>query len=333
MPTPHSFETLGGLTQPIDIRDIKLGAVQTPVSIPPSYNQTNAWGLPIEYQGKQPACGAHAGDFLKEILDSYLTPGHYSPRFTWADIKTFDGYALDAGTDMRSIFKSLQKAGTLDFPLMGNEVGLSLPDYAHPAITPAMKTNAGGKLISTYAFIDDLTFHGIKQAIYQNKAVLLLIQVGEEFWTAADGTVSWAEKDVLPLRPPKNIVSGHFIVAHSYDEKYIYFENHWSTAWGRNGHGYFGEDYLPRVLQGGTAVELTFPKDLSFGMSDPDVRRLQKVLNSISATQIATTGIGSPGKETDYFGALTQAAVKRYQALHNLPTTGYVGPLTRATLS
>lgn len=333
MPTPHAFTELGGQPRPVDGRDIQLGAVQAPVSIPASYNQTQAWSLPIEYQGQQPACGAHAGTFLKEILDAYYTPGHYSPRFTWADIKTFDGFPIDAGTDMRSIFKSVKGTGTLDFPLLGNDATLDLNTYAHPTITAAMKQNAAGKVINTYGFVSDMTFQGLKQAIYQNKAVLLLIQVGTEFWTAPDGTVSWAEKDILPLRYPKSIVSGHFVVAHSYDENYIYFENHWSTAWGRNGHGYFGENYMPRVLEAGTAVELAFAKDLSFGLSDPDVKRLQVKLNQNPATQVAASGVGSPGQETVYFGSLTQAAVKKYQALHNIPTTGYVGALTRAALS
>jgi hypothetical protein len=55
-----------------------------------------------------------------------------SPRFTWADIKTFDGYAIQDGTDMRSIFKSLTNTGAADFPLLGNDVSLPLAAYAHP---------------------------------------------------------------------------------------------------------------------------------------------------------------------------------------------------------
>jgi len=78
---------------------------------------------------------------------------------------------------------------------------------------------------------------------------------------------------------------------------------------------------------------LLFSKDLRLGETDPDVQRLQAALNKNPATQVAKSGPGSPGEETEYFGILTIAAVKKYQALHNIPETGFVGPLTRAALS
>jgi hypothetical protein len=234
---------------------------------------------------------------------------------------------------MRSILKSLQKTGALDVTLMANNVDLSLDTYAHPLITQVMKDNAANHKISTYAFLSDTSFDGLKRAIYQNKAVILGIRVGSEFWTAPNGTISWDEADILPLRTPKVIVSGHYITAHSYDENYIYFANSFGPTWGRNGHGYFGKDYLPFVGQCATAVDLLFSKDLQSGMTDDDVHRLQIRLNENAATQVALSGPGSTGNETNYFGGLTVAAVKKYQKLHNLPATGYVGPLTRAALS
>ena len=36
---------------------------------------------------------------------------------------------------------------------------------------------------------------------------------------------------------------------------------------------------------------------------------------------------------TGFFGALTFASVRRYQQVHNMPTTGYVGPMTRVALN
>lgn len=83
-------------------------------------------------------------------------------------------------------------------------------------------------------------------------------------------------------------------------------------------------------------------RDLKVGDRGEDVRELQQKLNTNLATRVSFTGLGSPGNETDYFGPATEAAVKRYQTAHaatvlapaNLNTaTGYVGPLTRASLN
>jgi hypothetical protein len=108
--------------------------------------------------------------------------------------------------------------------------------------------------IASYAFLTDLSFSGLKQAIKDNGAVILLIYVNAQFWTAPNGRSSWNESDILPLRAPSDLyprVDGHFITCHSYDENYIYFANSFGTTWGRNGHGYFGQDYLTEVLEAG----------------------------------------------------------------------------------
>jgi len=82
-----------------------------------------------------------------------------------------------------------------------------------------------------------------------------------------------------------------------------------------------------------TPVAIT--KQLDFGMTDAQVKELQKFLNT-HGFQLASTGVGSPGNETNYFGPLTQAALQKFQAAQgivsqgNATTTGYgrVGPRT-----
>lgn len=73
------------------------------------------------------------------------------------------------------------------------------------------------------------------------------------------------------------------------------------------------------------AVGHVFTADLYIGMVGNDVIELQKVLIALGYLQIPAP--------TGYFGPLTQAAVKLYQAAHGIITTGYVGPLTRAALN
>ena len=78
--------------------------------------------------------------------------------------------------------------------------------------------------------------------------------------------------------------------------------------------------------------ELIFTKTLKLGSRDKQVILLQKFLNENQYT-IARNGVGSPGKETSYFGKATKSALMRFQKANDLVQDGITGPLTRAVLN
>jgi len=100
---------------------------------------------------------------------------------------------------------------------------------------------------------------------------------------------------------------------------------------------------LQGQLGGGVAAtascNATFTRDLSTGSTGADVMALQKFLNADPETRVAASGVGSAGMETQYFGALTAAAVSKFQVKYRsevltpgglVNPTGYFGPSSRA---
>jgi hypothetical protein len=76
----------------------------------------------------------------------------------------------------------------------------------------------------------------------------------------------------------------------------------------------------------------TFTQALKMGSNNAEVMQLQKTLNANGFT-VATSGAGSAGMESTYFGAKTAAAVTAFQTAKGISSIGSVGPLTRAALN
>lgn len=78
------------------------------------------------------------------------------------------------------------------------------------------------------------------------------------------------------------------------------------------------------------SMSLLFTKNLMHGMTDPSVAILQHYLNT-HGFSIATSGTGSLGHESTYFGARAQRALAAFQKAKGIvPASGYLGAVTRA---
>ena len=89
---------------------------------------------------------------------------------------------------------------------------------------------------------------------------------------------------------------------------------------------------------GSTSCDTTFTQNLKQGSTGSEVMALQKFLNNNGFT-VATSGAGSAGNETSYFGPATKAAVIAFQNAYASDVltpvglsagTGYWGPSSRA---
>jgi len=85
-----------------------------------------------------------------------------------------------------------------------------------------------------------------------------------------------------------------------------------------------------------------FTQYRQYRQTNADIKRLQIFLNSDPDTRLADSGVGSPGKETDYFGLLTYKAVIKFQEKYTedvlapwglVRGTGYVGKTTSAKIN
>ena len=81
------------------------------------------------------------------------------------------------------------------------------------------------------------------------------------------------------------------------------------------------------------APKFIFTKSLWTQMIDPDVKELQKYLNT-HGYPIALSGAGSLGNETIKFGNLTRDALIKFQLANNItPAVGFFGPMTRGVVN
>ncbi len=135
----------------------------------------------------------------------------------------------------------------------------------------------------------------IAKEISTGHVLMARFTVGENTYKARDGRVSWSETDLMPLRKPLYIEGGHAMCINEYDgldeNQLDTGPNSWSDKWGKKGYYYFyfkdqigyltelwAIDDIPQdIIE--NIKKISFSKDLYFGITHPDVKRLQQYLN------------------------------------------------------
>lgn len=349
----------GAHISPVDARDWTLASVGAPTAYPLSRHLDSDW-MKASMQGQIGCCVGCTGEevvrqivyVMTGVLHNQGTPLELSWRFVYAVAKCLDG-VQDEGTYPSLVAKIIRTYGVPLATLCPNDVSLDHETFVYgrninaipkAAFTDALTRRAGADM--TVPISED----GIKQAINYaadtKGGVMILRQVGNTYWTAADGTGSWDPTKILPIRVPSQITSGHeeFLTGYDYEpvtnRMRIYWLNHWSPQWANNGRGWeYADVWLPLIKEMRVSVasvpvvdtfKYHFSKSLKRGDQGPDVVALQHVLK---IEQVFPDG----QKFTGYFGDITFAAVvalqQKYASEILVPVglahgTGFIGAST-----
>lgn len=361
-PIPHAFINTGAHQSPPDYRDVDLASVSPiPATLPDSFF-LDVSQLPIWMQNKLGACTGHAGaKYLQDVkLVSGKTLVPFSARFPYAMAKCIDGIATD-GTYPRLIAQTFQKYGCATEATMPNDTTLDHETYVYQRklanIPKAALDEAANHKIKSYAF-PGTTAAGIQNAIINAGGCMMLVRIGQEWWTNISGVATWDENGILPLRPPKIITSGHEVWVYGYDHfngrLRIWFLNCWTNTWGHKGAGYFFYDeYAPFINETITFVDLpdavinhvqqlppastfthNFTKSILYGDNSDEVKALQTALYIDGELKVDPSEFGP-------FGPKTQVALEAFQIKYAVASLAEIkavngkscGPATRAALN
>lgn len=189
----------------------------------------------------------------------------------------------------------------------------------------------------------------IAKEIVKGKLVIARFTVGDNTYTDLKGHATWDKSVLSPLKAPTRIDGGHLWCICGYREldaaQIFKIVNSWSEQWCDKGYidfefntqkPYFTEAWCIGDIPAEKLEELKrydFKNDLKLGMTHPDVKLMQKFLNE-NGYPVSFSGAGSKGKETEYFGTLTQAALIKFQISKSInPHIGYFGKITRGIVN
>lgn len=203
------------------------------------------------------------------------------------------------------------------------------------------------KPIKGFGFVNVNDNASFAQAIEDSKAGLICrFEVGNEWWTARDGRVTWSPVDLEPLRPPAQVVSGHQITTSDYEynmlnEIIARVANTWGNTWCDEGSAryelknyrpteawvpYF--DFTPNYVPLPDAATWShlFVRPIKLGDTGDEVKALQvKLMMEGCMPRITTDQWG-------IFGQKTRSGVMAFQLKRGIPMSFYEKYVLRGSL-
>lgn len=331
MPEEMPFAT-GAEPSKEDARTVKTTDLAFAAAIPNAHEKDYS-ALPHKNQKKVGICTAAAVTGAAEKFFGGSWRG--SMEWLYKIGKVFIDGNTSEGSSAFTMLKAAQKYGIPSESKFPSNCDRSYSEFmSNLNITQEMLDDAALHKIPGYAAVP-MNPGDLVTAIYNSECGLIVRHtLGNEWWTDINGNYTNDPAKLQPLRKPSVAISGHLVVQPGYeivadDTKFI-DRNSWGDSWCDGGDAYFFfKDLIGYFTEAWTIIGQTpFVRDLRIGTTHEDVKRLQKWLNN-HGYPVASTGAGSPGNETLYFGLRTFNALKKMQAANGIPNTGYFGPITR----
>lgn len=252
----------------------------------PLTSETHIDMLHVEHQRKVGACTACLKSYIEYLY--FIKTGRYvrlSMAFLYIVTKLYVDRNFTEGSSLRSALKAAQKYGVCTEETFPSDFTLTHDQFLSQTIPAKAWTEALGYRIGGYVSIP-VEKSLICAALDKYGLLYARYEVGEEWYTAKDGRISWRREDVLPLRRPKSVISGHAIILNGYDlsdKTKTMGRNTWSDQWADRGNFFtYHEDY-PITEAWAITLESQMP-NIPTGpiVEESTWRRLLTILRSIS---------------------------------------------------
>lgn len=233
----------GALPSKIDPRDVKDTSLTLSYPYPSEY-ETFIDMLEVEDQEKIGICTSYLKTYIEYLY--FKKTGKYvrlSAAFLYIITKLYIDKNMQEGSQLRSALKAAQKYGVCTEATFPTNVNMTHAQFLSQSIPKEAWNEALNYRIGGYINIP-IEKSLLAAAIHKYGMLYARMEVGSSWWTP-----SWHWKDILPLRKPSSVVSGHAVNHHGYeisDKTKIRGRNSWGKEWALMGNFYyFMEDYMP----------------------------------------------------------------------------------------